>query len=94
MAITRGSTVDVNDVEETFLTHLDGVLAALVEGNAPIIDRWRTHLTTLGREITVHTRDSVTQGKAVGVDDQGALLLRVTGGAVYRMMEGDVTLRG
>ena len=93
LAITRGTAVDVDGVEEALLRNLDGVVAALVGGNTPIVDRWRTHLTTLGQEVTVHARDGAVQGEAVDVDEQGALLLRALGGAVHRMMEGDVTLR-
>jgi BirA family biotin operon repressor/biotin-[acetyl-CoA-carboxylase] ligase len=90
---TLGTSVELDCVEEALLRNLDSVVATLAEGNRPIIDRWRTHLTTLGLQVTIHARDGTIQGEAMDVDEEGALLLRVQGGVIHRMLEGDVTLR-
>jgi biotin-(acetyl-CoA carboxylase) ligase len=47
----------------------------------------------LGKEVIIHTREGAIQGQAMDVDEEGALLLQVQGGAIHRMMEGDVTLQ-
>lgn len=39
-------------------------------------ERWRDHLSTLGRTIMVHQGDSVVEGVAEAVDDNGVLQLR------------------
>jgi len=39
-------------------------------------ERWQNHLSTLGRTIKVHQGDSVVEGVAEAVDDNGELLLR------------------
>ncbi|MDA0797201.1 MAG: biotin--[acetyl-CoA-carboxylase] ligase [Chloroflexi bacterium] len=93
LAIESGGPMDLDHVEETLLRHLDKALADLVVGTALIVERWRTHLSTLGTQIAVHMRDGVVEGEAVDVDEQGALLLRDSRGTVHRLLEGDVTLR-
>lgn len=39
-------------------------------------DRWQDHLSTLGRVITVHQGDSVVEGVAEAINEDGELLLR------------------
>jgi len=39
-------------------------------------ERWQSHLSTLGRTVKVHQGDSVVEGVAEAVDDNGELLLR------------------
>lgn len=41
-----------------------------------IRERWQNHLSTLGRTIQVHQGESVVEGVAEAVDDNGELLLR------------------
>ncbi len=62
------------------------------EGFAPLVDAW-TQLDALqGQSITVHTGDGPVRGKALGVDQQGALLLD-TGTAVLKLYSGEVSFR-
>lgn len=93
LAIESGDAVGLDRVEETLLRHLDKALATLANGTTNVVDRWRTHLSTLGEQINVHTRDGVLAGEAVDVDERGALLLRDSRGTIHRLLEGDVTLR-
>lgn len=51
---------------------------------------WRERLVTLGRRATVRQRDSVLEGLAQEVDDDGALLLRMDDGQVVTILWGDV----
>jgi BirA family biotin operon repressor/biotin-[acetyl-CoA-carboxylase] ligase len=46
-----------------------------------------------GREVRVSGPDAVVQGRVLGVDDEGALRLEQPGGAVLRVLAGEVTLR-
>jgi BirA family biotin operon repressor/biotin-[acetyl-CoA-carboxylase] ligase len=93
MSTVLGGSVAMDCVEETLIRNIDSVVAELVEGNKQTIDQWRTHLTMLGKEVIIHTREGAIQGQAMDVDEEGALLLQVQGGAIHRMMEGDVTLQ-
>ena len=55
-----------------------------------IRERWRGHLSTLGRSISVHQKDAVVSGVAEDVDDNGELLLRCHSGELVSITWGDV----
>ncbi|MBN1640610.1 MAG: biotin--[acetyl-CoA-carboxylase] ligase [Anaerolineae bacterium] len=53
---------------------------------------WARRLATIGQRVCVTSGTDQWLGDAIGVDEDGALLLR-TEGAVQRVLAGDVTLR-
>ncbi len=55
-----------------------------------IRERWRTHLSTLGRAIEVRQGNTVVSGIAEDVDETGELLLRNHSGEVVTITWGDV----
>lgn len=74
----------MKDIEERY--------RLLQRGKVPH-QEWAARLVTLGRAVTVSTPQGRLQGWAVGVDADGALLLRLPGGQQQRILAGDVTLR-
>jgi BirA family biotin operon repressor/biotin-[acetyl-CoA-carboxylase] ligase len=76
---------------------LQAVVAAWVDryGEIAETDRlreaWAARLINLHQMIRVKLNDQIIEGHAVGVDDDGALLVR-TQDHVQRMLSGDVTL--
>jgi BirA family transcriptional regulator, biotin operon repressor / biotin---[acetyl-CoA-carboxylase] ligase len=57
-------------IEPPVVAPLAGPVARLLR------ERWQSHLSTLGRTVKVHQGDSVVEGVAEAVDDNGELLLR------------------
>ena len=56
-------------------------------------DEWQSLLVTLGQAVRVTMPGRVLAGRAVGVDADGALLVRRSDGETERVLAGDVTLR-
>ncbi len=56
--------------------------------------RWETLSQVTGREVEARFMGAVVRGKALGIDEDGALLVQANGGTVKRIVAGDVTLRG
>ncbi len=75
-------------VLERFEHHYDILLA---RGGGPVLEAWRALPNILGCQVAADTPEGTWQGKAVDIDDQGALLLD-TGNEVKRVMAGDVRL--
>lgn len=91
---------------ETFIAHLlryiEAVYLALqheprnsvTTTNTPVAralrERWRTHLSTLGRAIEVRQGDTIVSGIVEDVDETGELLLRTHSGKVVTITWGDV----
>lgn len=65
---------------------------ALRAGQSPQAE-WAARLVTLGQPVAVSAIDSCLEGVAEGVDDDGALLLRLPDGRLETVRVGDVTLR-
>jgi BirA family transcriptional regulator, biotin operon repressor / biotin---[acetyl-CoA-carboxylase] ligase len=59
------------------------------EGFAPVADRWRELSSTLGRRVRISGADPI-EGDAVDLAEDGALLVRASGGALVRVLAGDV----
>ena len=80
---------------QAVLRALDDLYAKVqVEGFAPVLKEWRQYSITLGQEVKViGVRDGeVYYGKAVDIDDEGALLVD-TGEGRQRVLAGDVSIR-
>ncbi len=63
------------------------------EGFAPFREKWRALDALGGRSARVLAGDTVIEGIARGVDEDGALLLD-SGGRLQRFVSGEVSLRG
>jgi BirA family biotin operon repressor/biotin-[acetyl-CoA-carboxylase] ligase len=61
----------------------------LLAGQSPLAE-WRAALDTLGQRVQIHSEQEQWEGLAIGVDDEGALLLRLDDGRTKRMLVGDI----
>ena len=66
----------------------------LLSNKAAIMDRYRSCCITLGQEVSLHRGDSVTHAKAVGIDDEGALVVRHPDGRLEAVNSGEASVRG
>jgi BirA family biotin operon repressor/biotin-[acetyl-CoA-carboxylase] ligase len=64
----------------------------LERGPRPVLDAWRALPTLLGQRVTVEELRERWEGVAVELDNEGALLVRQDGGAVRRVLAGDVRI--
>ena len=67
---------------------------ALLTEKAALMARYRADCITLGKEITVHRADTIRPGKALDVDDDGALLVTFADGSTEAVNSGEVSVRG
>jgi BirA family biotin operon repressor/biotin-[acetyl-CoA-carboxylase] ligase len=74
------------------LGHIERRYLELRQGRSSHTE-WADRLATLGHEVQVTSGVEQQIGLAVGVDQDGALLLRLEGGQQRRVLAGDVTLR-
>jgi BirA family biotin operon repressor/biotin-[acetyl-CoA-carboxylase] ligase len=56
-------------------------------------EEWSARLATIGKDVCISSDKEQWCGLATGVDENGALLVRLPGGALQRVLAGDVTLR-
>lgn len=58
-----------------------------------ILQSWKKHCDTIGKNITVSTRTKNIYGKAIGIDKDCNLLLKQKNSKIIKIMEGDITFR-
>jgi BirA family biotin operon repressor/biotin-[acetyl-CoA-carboxylase] ligase len=68
-------------------------LLALENGFAPVLARWKEMSVSLNCPVRIHNPNSSWDGWAEDIDSDGALLLRLPGGEIKRVISGEVSLR-
>ena len=68
--------------------------ARLLTGKADILERYRRDCVTIGQEISVVRGSDVRHGKALSVDDDGALMVAFPDGTEEAVNAGEVSIRG
>lgn len=63
-------------------------------GFSPVLEAWKGFFASTGKPVTVRSFDAVTEGVCMGVDSDGALLVRIGSGVTERVVSGDVDQRG
>jgi BirA family biotin operon repressor/biotin-[acetyl-CoA-carboxylase] ligase len=63
------------------------------EGAWRIWKHWRDHLSTLGQWVRIQQGERLIEGMAIGVDGDGALLIRQADGATTQITWGDIEMR-
>lgn len=98
IAVQVGHPVEREALLVAFLKEVERRNEALKAGHIPL-EAWRARLVTLGKWVTVTAADGhrhgdqVAEAHAEAVDEDGALLLRLSDGTRRRVLAGDVTLR-
>lgn len=90
-----GRRFSLVSVVEALLDRLEYWVARhATDGFSPVLERWRERTSTLGAPVRAQVDGRVIEGIAEDLDDTGALLVRVDGGAIERIVAGEVvTLR-
>ena len=58
-----------------------------------ILKIWRRYCDTIGKNVEIITQTKISNGKAVGVDENCNLLLKLKNNKVIKIVEGDVSVR-
>ena len=87
LALLLGREVSIIAILEQFIKNFK----QLVNPEPPedVIAQWKQYTSTLNRTVRVVTYNNVTEGTAVDVDIDGALLIRVADGSIHRVVYGD-----
>jgi len=76
----------LDELEETYLELEE-------EGSDIIIRKWKELSATLGTNVTVALNEMCFVGKAIDIDYDGALLVKLADGSIKRIVAGDVYVR-
>ena len=88
LASLAGVEIDRPDLLARYLDELDAELVAIEAGRTPLA-RYRAACVTLGSEVGVETPRGRVEGRAVDIDDGGALVVETSSGRMA-LSTGDV----
>lgn len=93
LMLESGLVVSRQAFAVTLLQQLDKEYARfLQEGFGPVREEWAHYCNAFGREVQVDLGLTRVQGPFAGIDQDGALLLRLPDGSHERILSGDVTV--
>ncbi len=76
---------------QAFLYELEQMYGKVVANNlAGIKNQWKKRSSTIGKSVKISTSDREIMGRAIGIDDDGALLVS-SRGITHRLLVGDIT---
>ena len=93
LQLATGKTINRAAVIAQILVALQNMSESL-QDPAATLDRYRTDCITLGQEISLVRGDEVRHGKALDVDNQGALVVEFADGSKQPIQSGEVSIRG
>jgi BirA family biotin operon repressor/biotin-[acetyl-CoA-carboxylase] ligase len=86
-----GRPVDSEGLFQAVLPRLDENLAALSAGQrAALLDAWRQRADVTNRLVRFSVGKESRQGRTLGIDDAGRLLIRTEDGALHVHASGEV----
>ncbi len=93
LSMETGQTFDRAKVVKTILEKFEETYDLFTAGRFdPIIDRWKTFSSILGKTIRIDVLGKLHQGRVLDVDNSGVLIMEDTNGKVHRFYSGDVIL--
>jgi len=88
-----GKNVSRAELVRRLLEEMERLYNVFREGGpAPILKEWKALTNTLGALVRI-TDTGVIEGRAVDVDQDGALIVELADGSLKRVIAGDVSLR-
>ncbi len=94
MYIESGEKYERNEVAARLLNNFEYYYKKFLAGGlSAVLDEYRKSCVTLGRDVSVIFKKETVTGKAVDVDENGALVVETADG-VIRVTSGEVSVRG
>lgn len=87
-----GKTIDMAKFTAELYSSLEKwYTLCLLKGFKPVLDKWQSYFDRVGTEIKVsgQAAGSSQEGICMGIDDDGALLIKTGSGVVERVVSGD-----
>ena len=82
-----GRVIKRRSLLTAFLDKMAIKLTDINLGNA--VKDWKQYTMTIGRQVKIVTPKGTTEGRAIDIDDRGALLLELRDGTVEKIIYGD-----
>jgi BirA family biotin operon repressor/biotin-[acetyl-CoA-carboxylase] ligase len=94
LSMVTGQAVSRSGLAAAMIRALQRMDAQLLTHTDEMLDAYRQDCITLGQEVSILRGNTVTHGRAVDIDAQGALIVRYSDGHSETVNSGEVSVRG
>ena len=94
LAMSAGTSIDRSRVAAAMMEALYEMDRTLLTGKEEILHRYRADCITIGQDISLVRGDEIRHGRAVDVDEEGALVVVFPDGHREAVNSGEVSVRG
>lgn len=94
LAMITGQEVDRAKVTASLVEAIFKMDKTMLTGKEAMMQAYQQNCVTVGKDISVVRSDEVRHGHALGVDSDGALLVRFPDGHMEAIQSGEVSIRG
>lgn len=95
LSMVTEKEIDRATVAAAMMDSLHRMDTILLTDKAAILDRYRNDCITIGQDVSLlRVGEEVRHGKAIGMDDDGALLVSFSDGHTEAVNSGEVSVRG
>lgn len=95
LSMVTGKEIDRARIAAAMMDSLHRMDRILLTEKATILNRYRQDCITIGQDVSLlRVGEDVRHGRAVGMDDEGALLVTFTDGHTEAVNSGEVSVRG
>ena len=94
LSMAAGQDVSPAHLAAAIMESLHAMSSTLLTQKPAIMEQYRAHCITIGREVSLHRADTVTHAQAMDVDDEGALLVEYPDGRREAINSGEASVRG
>ncbi|MTH52142.1 biotin--[acetyl-CoA-carboxylase] ligase [Bacillus mangrovi] len=93
LKIEKGSEVSRAVLVQAILRNLEQLYTAyLSSGFRPVKLLWESYAISLGKTVIARTLQGTITGKAIGINDEGVLLLETMNGSIEKIYSADIEL--
>ena len=94
LSMATGTEVSPAAIAAAIMEKLCCLDAVLLTDKTGIMNRYRSRCITIGQEVSLHRADTASHALAVGIDDEGALLVKYPDGRTEAVNSGEASVRG
>ncbi|NCU16401.1 biotin--[acetyl-CoA-carboxylase] ligase [Pallidibacillus pasinlerensis] len=94
LKIELEQTVNRTEIIQKLCYYLEQLLNLYIsEGFPPIKRLWETYAISIGKQITARTLKGTFEGLALGINDEGVLLLKQANGEIIEILSADIEIK-
>ena len=94
LAMVTGKDIERSAVAAAMMEALQAMDSRLLTHKQEMLSQYRKDCITIGQDISLLRGDEVRHGRAVDVDDEGALVVYFPDGSLEAVNSGEVSVRG